>query len=81
MFICGINIPTLLQGDSQAERVSGKVFDDDFMPCMIKSVKELNNYLKSYSTLMVANSQILINPGHKIMLNHSYSGLETSTLF
>ena len=31
MFICGIKSPALFQGDSQAEQVSGKVFDHDFV--------------------------------------------------
>ena len=31
MFICGIDSPTIFQGDSQAERVSEKFFDDAFM--------------------------------------------------
>ena len=38
MFISSINSPTLFQGDSQAERISGEVFDDDFMSCMYKIV-------------------------------------------
>ena len=42
-FICGIDIPTIFQGDSQAERISREVFDDDFVSCMDKTVKELDN--------------------------------------
>ena len=37
-FICGIIIPTLLQGDSQAKHIYGEVFDDDFMSCTDKTV-------------------------------------------
>ena len=62
MFICGINIPTLFQRDSQAKQISGKLFDDDFMSCMDKTVKELGDDLKSYSTLMASNGQICLNP-------------------
>ena len=39
IFICRISIPALFRGDSQAERISGKVFDDDFMSCMDNTVK------------------------------------------
>ena len=39
MFICGINSPILFQGDSQAERISGKIFHCDFMSCMDRKVK------------------------------------------
>ena len=65
MFICGIDSPTLFQGDLQAERISGKVFDDDFVLCMDRIVKELDDNLKSYSTLTSANGQIRLNPGQK----------------
>ena len=58
VFICVIISPTLFQGDSQVKRIARKVFDDDFMSCMDKTVKELYDYLKSYSTLMAANGQI-----------------------
>ena len=39
IFICGIESLTLFQGDSQAERIYGKVFDDEFVSCMDKTVK------------------------------------------
>ena len=29
IFICGIDKPTIFQGDSQDERISGEVFDDE----------------------------------------------------
>ena len=65
MFICGIYSPTLFQGDSQAKRISGELFDDEFVSCMDKTVKYLENDLKSYSTLTAANGQIRLNPGQK----------------
>ena len=63
IFICGNYIPTLFQGNSQAERISGELFDDKFMSCIDKTVKELDNNLKSHSPLTAANSQIPLNPG------------------
>ena len=39
MFRCGIYRPTLFQGDSQADRITGKVFDIKVMSCMDKTVK------------------------------------------
>ena len=39
MFICGIGSPNIFQADSQAERISGKVFDDEFVSCMDITVK------------------------------------------
>ena len=73
-FVCGISSPTLLQGDSRAKQISGEVFDDDFMSFMYKIVKELDNYLKSYSTLTAANGQIRLNPGQKRILKNNTVG-------
>ena len=61
MFICGINSPTVFQGDSQTKWVYGKLFDDDFISYMDKKVKELDDEIKSYSTLTAMNSQIRLN--------------------
>ena len=65
MFICGIDSPTIFQGDSQAKRICGNVFDDDFMSCMYKAGKELYDNSESYSTLTVVNGKIRLNPGQK----------------
>ena len=80
-YICGINSSTLLQRDSQAERIAGEVFNDEFMSCMDKAVKKLENDLKSYSALMASNGQIRLNTGQKKMLKHSSIGLDTSTVW
>ena len=61
MFMCGINIPTLFQGDSKAKYIAGEIFDDEFMSYMDNTVKELDDYFKSYSTLTTANGQIRLN--------------------
>ena len=39
MFICGIASPTCFKGYSQYELIVGKLFDDDFVSCMDKTVK------------------------------------------
>ena len=39
MFIYGIDSPTLFQRDSQAEQITGEVFDDYFVSCLDKTVK------------------------------------------
>ena len=65
MFKCGINSPALFQEDSQAILIDGKVFDDDFMSCIDKTVKELGDDLKSHSTLLKSNGQICLNLGQR----------------
>ena len=39
MLICGIYSPNCFQRDSQDKRITGKVFDDDFVSCMDKTIK------------------------------------------
>ena len=46
MLICGIDSIAPFQGDSYADWISGKVFDYDFVSCMDKEVKELDDDLK-----------------------------------
>ena len=79
MFICRIDSPTLFQGDSQAERISREVFDDVFVSCMDKTVKDLDDDLESYSTLKAKNSQICLNLGQKKILKNLSSGQGAST--
>ena len=39
VFISSINSPMIFQGDSQSERISGKLFDDKLISYMDKTVK------------------------------------------
>ena len=34
ILLCGINSPTLFNGDAQAKQIVVEVFDDDFISCM-----------------------------------------------
>ena len=61
MFIFGNDSAPLFQEDSQAKKVASELFDDDFVSCMDKNVKELDDNLNSYSSLTAANSQIRLN--------------------
>ena len=61
MFIFGNDSAPLFQEDSQAKKVASELFDDDFVSCMDKNVKELDDNLNSYSLLTAANSQIRLN--------------------
>ena len=53
------------QGDSQADQIAGEVFDYDLVSCMDKTVKSLDDELKSYSTLTAANGQICLTRDRK----------------
>ena len=62
---CGVDNATMFNGNTAAERVATDIFDDDFSTCMDKDLKELDDDLKSYSTLTVAQGQIRLQPGIK----------------
>ena len=65
IMLCGVIDPTYFNGTTKAERIATEIFDDDFQSCMDKTVKELDEDLKSYSALTVANGQIRLTPGIK----------------
>ena len=65
MFDCSITDAKSFDGDTKTSRIATEIFDDDFTPCMDKTYVELDDDLKSYSTLTAAHGQIRLTPGHK----------------
>ena len=65
IFICGVDSPMLFNTSTQAQRIAEELFDDDFSSCMDKTSTELDEELKSYSSLTVTNGQIRLAPGVK----------------
>ena len=65
MFDCGITDVALFDGDTKASRIDTEIFDDDFTSCMDKTYVDLDDDLKSYSTLTAAHRHIRLTPGHK----------------
>ena len=57
MVICGL--------DNDASIIAEHVFQDDFRSCMDKSVMEVNEDLKTFESLTVAQGQIRLLPGQK----------------
>ena len=55
---CGVDNAIQHNGNTAAERIATDIFNDDFQTCMDKDLKELDDDLKSYSTLTVAQGQI-----------------------
>ena len=62
---CGVDNAILFNGNTAAQRVATDIFDDDFETCMDKDLKELDEDLKSYSQLTLAQGQIRLQPGIK----------------
>ena len=65
IILCGVNDATSFNGATKIERIADDVFDDDFQSCMDKTIKELDEDLKSYSVLTIGNGQIRLAPGKK----------------
>ena len=65
IFDCGITDAALFDGDTKASRIATELLDNDFTSCMDKTYVELDNDLKSYSTLTGAHGQIRLTPSHK----------------
>ena len=59
---CGVpNLP-LFDGQSPAERVTSEVFENDFVTCKNLTKEDLNDSIRSYANLTVANGRIVLNP-------------------
>ena len=65
MVACGIDNNTMFNGATACERIATEIFDDDFLSCLDKTYSELDDSLKDYSALTVANGQIRLTPGIK----------------
>ena len=65
MFDCGIADAALFDGDMRASRIATELFGYEFTSRMDKTYVELDNDLKSYSTLTATHGQIRLTPGHK----------------
>ena len=62
MVACGCDNTISFNGMTVASIISTDIFDDDFKSCIDKSYKKLDEDLKSYSVLTIANGQIRLNP-------------------
>ena len=65
MVAIGIDDHVLWNGTTQAERIAAEIFNDDFNTCMDLTSTELDENLRMYSTLTVANGQIRLRPHEK----------------
>ena len=65
MFNYGITDAVLFDGDAKVSRIATELFDNNFTPCMDNTYVQLDDDLKSYSTLTAAHGQIRLTPGHK----------------
>ena len=61
----GVNANNNFQDRSSAERIATDIFEDDFTTCMDKTFKDIDDGLKSFSSLTVLQGQIRILPGVK----------------
>ena len=65
MVACGVDNITQFHNQTSAQRIAEDVFDNDFMSCIDKDVSDLEEDLKTYSGVTVAQGQIRLLPGTK----------------
>jgi len=63
MVLCGIDNVDLHDGQTKAQRIATGVFSDDFNTCMVETMEDLQDDLKSFSDLTVAEGRIRLTPG------------------
>jgi len=64
MALCGVENTIQFNGATAAERIAMEMFDDDHQSVMDKSYTDLQDDLKAFSSLTVANGQIRLTPWH-----------------
>ena len=69
LIACGVDDVALYDGVTAAAWLANNIFDNDFNACMDKTYEDLDDNLKAYSTMDVANGQIRLNPGTKKLIN------------
>ena len=65
MIAIGIENVVLFDGQTQAERIAEGIFEDDFESCIDKTDSEIDDDLKMWSNLTLANGQIRLQPIQK----------------
>ena len=62
MTLCGVNDVNMFTRQTAAQHLAEYCFGDDYTSIMDKTYSEFEDDLKSYSTLIVANGQIRLDP-------------------
>ena len=63
MVLCGVDNTDEFNGKTAAQRFAEDIFSNSFQICMDKTVDEVQNDLKQYSSLTQTQGQIRVNPG------------------
>ena len=62
MAVCGLDDDDLFQGQTDAQRVANRLFNDDFYMASNASDEELDAGFKYFRDLTVANGRLIIDP-------------------
>ena len=65
IILCEVDNVTHFEGQTQAQRISRDVFDDDFDTCLVKTIEDFDDDLKHYSDLPANSGRIRLNPRQK----------------
>ena len=63
---CGLDNVTQFQNRTNTQRIAEDLFGDDFYMCLDKTTDELDNDIKSFTTLRQDQGQIRIGLGEKM---------------
>ena len=58
LIACSVDNVAIYEGETAAARLANDIFDDDFNACMDKTFEDLDDNLKAYSAMNLANGQI-----------------------
>ena len=65
---CGVDDVALYDKETAAAQLANDISVDDFSACMDKTYEDLDDNLKAYSTMTVANGHIRLNPSTKKLI-------------
>ena len=68
LIACDVEDVALYDGVTAAAWLANDIFDNDFNACMDKTYEDLDDNLKAYSTMTVANGHIRLNPSTKKLI-------------
>ena len=58
LIACGVDNVALYDRETVSARLANDIFDNDFSACMDKTFEDLDDNLKAYSIINLANGQI-----------------------
>ena len=65
---CGVDDVALFNGETEAERIAGDLFSNEFGTCVDKTDTDLKEEMNNFANLTIANGRIRVAPGVHIAM-------------